>query len=319
MGQLRRELLSLFIPFLVGWATKWAGEFEALDVSARAVGMGGAYLALADDPAAIYYNPAGTLGEGSRAVAFMHAENFEGVVKSDFLGGTHGSSSEGIGLALIRHGVSGIHLTQLPDTTRPPDDLNRPERVGEANAAWWTLYFNYSRRLGRAQLGSNLKAIYGQMGKGYSFGMGVDLGLRYAPTDGLAVGVRARNLTSSPLVWSTGTREWIIPRLGLGMAQRFGFGAHRLNLVVDLDLNFEGLDSGSGLGFGRLGIEEKLGVEYLFRDRLALRAGSYRGCLTLGVGGSYQGYYLDYAFQQGSFPNTKELGGSHKLSGGVRF
>lgn len=319
MGQLRRGLLTLFIPFLVGWATKWAGEFEALDVSARAVGMGGAYLALADDPAAIYYNPAGTLGEGTWALGFMHAENFEGVVKSDFLGGTHRSGPEGVGLALIRHGISGILLTELPDTTRPPDEANRPEISEEVNAAWWTLYFNYSRRVGRVQLGSNLKAIYGQMGKGYSFGMGVDLGLRYGPTNGLVVGVRARNLTSSPLVWSTGTWEWILPRVGLGVAQRFGSTAHRLNLVVDLDLNFEGLSGGSGLELGRVGIEEKLGVEYLFRDRLALRAGSYQGCLTLGVGGSYNHYYLDYAFQQGSFSNTKELGGSHKLSGGVRF
>src|SRR5262249_40826491 len=42
-------------------ATKYAGEFMKIAVGARAVGMGGAFSAVADDATSPYWNPAGMI------------------------------------------------------------------------------------------------------------------------------------------------------------------------------------------------------------------------------------------------------------------
>ena len=53
-----------------GWATKYAGEFLALGVGARALGMGGAFVSLADDATAAYWNPAGIVLATGRELGY---------------------------------------------------------------------------------------------------------------------------------------------------------------------------------------------------------------------------------------------------------
>jgi hypothetical protein len=50
-----------------------AGTFLELGVGGRAMGMGGAYTAVADGADALYWNPAGLTGVERHAVTFMHA------------------------------------------------------------------------------------------------------------------------------------------------------------------------------------------------------------------------------------------------------
>lgn len=50
-----------------------AAEFLELGVGGRAMGMGGAYTAIADDATALYWNPAGLTSIEHRAATFMHA------------------------------------------------------------------------------------------------------------------------------------------------------------------------------------------------------------------------------------------------------
>ena len=49
----------LFIGGLVLTQTAWGSAFFIGELGARAEGMGGAFTAVADDPSAIYFNPAG--------------------------------------------------------------------------------------------------------------------------------------------------------------------------------------------------------------------------------------------------------------------
>ena len=44
-----------------GWSAQYTGAFLETGLGARAAGMGGAFSALADDPAAAYWNPAGLI------------------------------------------------------------------------------------------------------------------------------------------------------------------------------------------------------------------------------------------------------------------
>ena len=47
--------VSLFFPLIF----LYSGGFQAPSIGARATGMGGAYTAVANDPLALYWNPAG--------------------------------------------------------------------------------------------------------------------------------------------------------------------------------------------------------------------------------------------------------------------
>src|SRR5947208_15617240 len=54
---------------LLASSTLWAAGLQRPNVGgARAVGMGGAYTAVADDPSAVWYNPAGTAFYGDNVV-----------------------------------------------------------------------------------------------------------------------------------------------------------------------------------------------------------------------------------------------------------
>ena len=50
-------------------------QFLKLGVGARAIGMGEAYSAIADDPTAIYWNPAGLAAVSEHSVSLMHANS----------------------------------------------------------------------------------------------------------------------------------------------------------------------------------------------------------------------------------------------------
>jgi len=67
-------------------ADKYAGEFLKIPVGARAVGMGGAFVAVADDATAPWWNPAGLVYLPYREVLPQHSEQFGNLVNHDYLG-----------------------------------------------------------------------------------------------------------------------------------------------------------------------------------------------------------------------------------------
>ena len=67
-------------------ATKYAGEFLSVPVGARAVGMGGAFVAVADDATAPWWNPSGMVFLPYREVLPQHSEQFGSLVNHDYLG-----------------------------------------------------------------------------------------------------------------------------------------------------------------------------------------------------------------------------------------
>ena len=85
---------------------KYAGEFLATGVGARALGMGGAHVALAEDGTAACWNPAGLSRLSRRQAGFMHSERFTGIVTYNYLGYAQPfRQTEGVALSLIALGV----------------------------------------------------------------------------------------------------------------------------------------------------------------------------------------------------------------------
>ena len=127
-------LLMIFAWCQIGFATKYAGDFEELGVSARALGLGGAYVAVANDASAIYYNPASTIRTQSYNILLMHAQSFGGLVTNNYLGLIHSNQRNSAGLGILHNSIPNIKLTTLPDTTQPPSDTNRPILDRKVNA-----------------------------------------------------------------------------------------------------------------------------------------------------------------------------------------
>ena len=81
-----RRLVRALVSFLAlsgvvlapGQALAAAGKpgfaFLKVGIGARAMGMGSAYVALADDPTAVYWNTAGLAGSEDAQVTVMHNE-----------------------------------------------------------------------------------------------------------------------------------------------------------------------------------------------------------------------------------------------------
>ncbi|UCG43796.1 MAG: hypothetical protein JSU73_04050 [candidate division WOR-3 bacterium] len=290
-------------------ATDYAGDFEMLGTSARAIGMGGAVVASASGPTAIYYNPAlASRSERTRIFA-LHSEDFGGLLQHNFVGVAIPSGLQSFGIAILHNGIPGIKLTKLPNPELPPSDSNRPivDKVVSANQ--FVAYLNYSRMLSPfISLGGNAKVIYQNLYVGSCFGMGVDLGLAVSPGAGIDIGLRGRNLSTSPLFWTTGTTEYIEPQLAVGVSKKFEFGESAFSAAIEAETDVDDLRPVANLG-----------VEYSFRNSLFARLGSHQSNFTFGLGARYGRFFIDYGYASGYAQGSQELGSSQQVSGGVEF
>ncbi len=108
-------LLTLCVfAFAAGEGSGQAGAYLRMGVGARALGMGGAFVAVSDDATASYWNPAGLAKLKKNQASFMHARlkmdrNFDFInyVKKNE------TKNEAYGFAMVRFGVDNIPETRV--------------------------------------------------------------------------------------------------------------------------------------------------------------------------------------------------------------
>ncbi len=258
-------VLAAFLGSLVlaapAGATKYAGEFLKIQIGARALGMGGAFTAVADDATAPYWNPAGMVYLPYREVIPQHQEKFGSLANHDYLGGVWPlggpkGRNAALGVGIVRFAVDDIPITMRPGALRPGIDFldygvdgdeSTPD-PGQADGIWQpgerllldsedlfmasssdlAVMLSYARQRGeRWSFGGNLKFVRQSIPDTLfgqhvtSFGAGLDAGVMYMPSDAVTLGAVFHDLTTTYLVWSNGTRELIAPTLDTGVAFTF--------------------------------------------------------------------------------------------------
>lgn len=290
-------------------ASSYAGEFLNLGAGARSLALGSAYVAIADDATAGYWNAAGLVSLDHRQAHLMHAERFSGLVQHDFVAiARPGRRLHGMALSLIRVGVDDIHFTELQDPGRPISADNRPLVASTEQSADYALYLSGGRRFGsRLALGLSAKTIYRQIASISAYGFGLDLGARYQLSPGIALAANLRDFTTTPIIWNTDSTDRIQPSLLLGVAYALPLAGGQTTAVIATRSGGEASDAADNA-------QLNAGIEYRHRY-LALRAGLEEGRQSLGLGLTpHRNLNLDLAYLQ-----HDELAATYQFSAGFQF
>ena len=279
-----------FVVLLVAslaYSGDYAGDaavYLRMGLGARAFGMGGAFVGLADDSTAAYWNPAGLIQLEKPEVSLMYSVlsldrkyNFLNYAKPL-------SKDSAIALSIINFGVDKIEER----------DINR-KYLGEFTDSENTLLVSYAKSFKKVSYGGNLKVLYQSMdpsaGKKSGEGWGLDAAVLTNPANNVYIGLIIQDI-GSYLKWDTGHSDKLPVDIRAGLCVKLL--DKKLNLCADIEKIEE-----------RDNVKAHLGAEYLIGERFAIRAGlnskdPTAGCsLNLPISSANLG--LHYAFSPDTF------------------
>ena len=289
--------------------TQYSGDPLLLGAGARALGLGGAFVAISDDATAIYWNPAGLTQQTQRELHAQHTEQFGGSINHDVIAIRLPLQNGGLGIGLIRLGVDNISLTSLEDPSRPLGPDNRPMVSQTIGTTDNTLYAAYGHPIGPTfTLGLTLKLIHRDLSVGTGTGFGIDAGLLYHGKHPFKFGMVIRNLTKTRIHFDAGHTDTISPSLLIGTSYIHTFSkTHRLLAGIS-----------GHWGEDTSGIESQqmihLGMEYQYKQRLMFRLGRRGSHLTAGTGIKLNRATIDLAFLQ-----NNQLNNTYRISTSIFF
>jgi tetratricopeptide (TPR) repeat protein len=290
-------MLALALAARAAQAADDGGTRSVFDVGAgnRALALGGAFAAIADDASGSLWNPAGLAwverGETQLAQSEFQSdfhETFAGVVFPDWRWGA-------AALTLRQFGASGIEQRDARNTLISSDLSNGESEIGLA----------YARALGAWGLGGALKLRRQDVAGRSGNGVGADLGVQVRPA--LALGFDAP--------WARGVRlgvalaNVIEPAIRLDQESVPDPASLRMGLAVEPPLGAMGVLASFDVEKTR-GVAPRLhlGLEFEPHPLLALRAGLDQGAITAGTGVHFRDVELVYAFEDAAIGPTHRAG-----------
>jgi len=259
----------------------------------RAMGMGGAFCAVADDATTIYWNPGGLTNISDKEVTAAYTRWFADITHA-FLGYAQ---------SLNEKNALGASLLYLGATDTKRDEWG--EEMGSFGIAEIAPTIGYAHKFGRRiSIGGSVKYISQKLEDEVAGGFAFDVGGLYkTPLKNLTLGASIQNIGAEIKFIEEGDA---LPRnIKLGVAYK---GIKDLTLALDVNL------PGDGEIYGCIG------YEYWVANSTALRIG-YRGGpgdegigVTTGAGFRAGRISLDYAFV-----SYGDLGNTHRISLGMRF
>ncbi len=256
-----------------------AAPFLTIGVGARATGMGGAFVATADDASALYWNPAGIARSKDFQAILMHTK-WLADLRFNFAG---------FSMPLGTFGTIGASLTALDYGDMPVRTTDQPEGTGEifsSNDMAFALSFARSLT-DRFSIGFNAKYITQRIWHESADGFAIDFGTLFITgLHGLRIGAALSNFgtdmrmegkdllvfhdvdpniagNNDRIPANLQTGEWPLPLLfqfGIAM-EPFKTPLHRLTIAADAIHPSDNTES------------LNVGMEYGFREMLFVRAG----------------------------------------------
>lgn len=294
------------------------------DISPRSLGMGGAFVAVADDPYAAAYNPAGIGQLYLPEATAMYQSGFDDASLQYLafglplpIEGFAGFDKPGLAVSAMFAGSGRFVYNKIDSgsgdvTTRSMDaestrvlGLTYGEKIfaGDVNLEGYSARIEQHMGLSVKYVGSELLETYSASGVAFDGGWLVkDL------NSGLALGAAVSNFGGSLKYYKENTPTPTILRLGLSYAPPTVM-SQSLLLSTEADLY----------------LQEKLkslrgGLEYRFQEhffaRLGYRGGEENKGAALGLGIRYENFALDFAMTMGNEVfNTSQVSFSYKFSG----
>ena len=163
-----------------------AGTFLSIPVGARAVGMGGAFVGVANDATAMYWNVAGIANLTQSEAVLAHAEWLAGI----------SFNYGGVVFPIEDQGTVGINFTSMTmgEMERTTEDF--PEGTGEMfSAGSFAVGVSYARKLTDwFQIGGNFKYVEDYIWNETASTFALDLGTLFTtPFEGLKFGAGISN------------------------------------------------------------------------------------------------------------------------------
>lgn len=317
--------LALALPAAVNAAgsTALGGTFNDVGLGTRPLGMGGAFVAVADDANAAQENPAGMafFEKQARMASFTHSNLFSmAELSRDFL--AYAQADSGFGAFGLTWNRFAANLDPEQWTEDAFSYAGAKQVSGGGDDAWPKMAVGWQAKYMRVDSGLSEALGGGSVGGGTATGYGVSLGMLVKLRPSLSVGLVAQDLYST-ISWASGTLE-ILPMVGkAGLAYR---------LTESTTFSAEGRGEQGSSGFSpsswHLGAEHWLfdGKTLMWNTvrNLGIRGGYFQqmanadaGQLTVGATAKADQWQIDYTYQFGL--SAQQLGSTHRFGVGMNF
>ncbi len=273
----------LFAPLVARAQDGGTESVFKLGAGARGISLGRAYVSLADDASAMYWNPAALRNVERMQFMAMYMPVF-----GDFTEATY--TYFGFVYPTLSAGAFGVGYMNIGTTFEGADEIGRPTGEGKASESQILISYAAERHvgwfLGTMAAGANFKISRQTVDPFSSTAPGVDIGFRYIPdaAKSLSIGVNLQDFSGAQ--YKLDLDEDTVDRtiqMGAGLTKRFGNGsAMRLMLQYDMP--------------ERADASFHAGAEYAFSKLVALRAGFDDDTVTFGLGVGVHDYGLDMAY-----------------------
>ena len=285
-------------------------QFLKIGVGGRAAALGEAFVAIADDASALYWNPAGLVLSNQNQVMFSHNE-WVVDIKHEFLGAVyHFGTNDAIGISFI-----SLHMEDMPVTTEfQPFGTGQYFSYGDIAIA-----LSYSKKMTEQfSFGGTIRYIEETLDKLKMRGVMIDLGTFYWTGLGstrFAVTISNFGNELSPdgevVLWGKRTKsEWqsfsppTIFRIGFAL-EPYEDEIHKLTTSIQLNHPNDNSENVA------------IGAEYSWRRLLYLRGGYKINVdeqnYSFGAGITVPVTMADVSFDY-AFANFERLGSAHRFS-----
>jgi len=267
------------------------GDWVSRYTTARSVGLGGAFVAAADEPLGSVWNPASLSMMQQNEVYVETARLFEETTMNAVSFGVPASRMPSLGITLLSLGSGSIERTS---------ELN--ETLGSFTEGDLAVLLSASKALSpRLALGANLKIAHQSIEEFSASGVGFDLGALYDVNPRLRVGLSILNLGGPSLTLRNADEKFPGELRG---GARFRYLGGRGAMAVEFDQR-----SGWGTTF-------HAGTEVWVHPSLALRLGVADASATGGMGVRLaEGFRLDYGLANHELGLTNRIGLSYRFGG----